>query len=349
MSILLVSIFIVLSPVSAATYNVYPGDDIEAIIEGASAGDTIYIHAGTHYPKGTISMPADHITIIGDDPFTTILDGTGRGDVITTNQHNYMVVRNLTIQNAYDDAIEVQNYCEVTNCIIKNCDDGIVYDTEGHHNTIKNCIVSDCRGDGIQVYDYNTIENCISFGNGGDGFGMGNNSTLKNCLSYGNGDDGFQDFNDCIYINCTAANNDGDGFYSISGGSKYENCISVGNTEYGFNPNLNGSFEIIYSNAWGNGDEDYYAQDPDIGSISVDPKFVDGINSFYLSPGSPCVDSGSDTSAALGLYEGFTTRTDGKWDTGTVDMGFHYSSSRGPPSSLPMDRIMKILKENQQD
>jgi len=75
-----------------------------------------------------------------------------------------MIIRNLTVQNnPDDDGIEVQQYCEVTNCIIKNCDDGIVYDTQGHHNTIKNCIISDCRDAGIQIYNHNTIENCISF------------------------------------------------------------------------------------------------------------------------------------------------------------------------------------------
>ena len=33
--ILLSSILVFISPVSAATYNVYPGDDIRAIIQGA--------------------------------------------------------------------------------------------------------------------------------------------------------------------------------------------------------------------------------------------------------------------------------------------------------------------------
>ena len=73
MGILLVSIFIVLSPVSAATYNVYPGDDIVAIIGSATSGDTIYVHAGT-YLVNEITLNADNITIIGDNPYTTIID-----------------------------------------------------------------------------------------------------------------------------------------------------------------------------------------------------------------------------------------------------------------------------------
>jgi parallel beta-helix repeat protein len=357
-SILLVSIFMILNPVSAATYNVYPGDDIEAIIEGASAGDTIYVHAGTHYPDGTISIQADHITIIGDDPFTTMIDGTGLDDVITTNFHNYMVVRNLNIQNANDDGIEVEEYCEVTNCIIKNCNDGIVYDTQGHHNTIRYCTILNCEDDGIQVYDYNTIENCIVIGNGGDGFDMGEDCTLKNCLSYDNGDDGFDDEEDCTYINCTAANNWDDGFYDDDGGTTIINCIAVGNDEDGFDIDEDYLSEITYSNAWGNADEDYEGAPAGTGSISQDPKFVTGYYSwpgwfegdniaYFLSPGSPCIDRGSTASSALGLERGWSTTLTERCDTNIVDMGFHFASNCNVPT-LPIAKILEILKGNQE-
>jgi len=333
MGILVISILIVISPVSATTYHVYPGDDIRAIIQGASAGDTIYIHAGTYNITMQINIPADNITIIGDDPLTTILDASGIswGDVITTSGHNYMIIRNLTVQNnPDDDGIEVQQYCEVTNCIIKNCDDGIVYDTEGHHNTIQHCIVSDCRGDGIQVYDYNTIKNCITYNNGSDGLDVAYNSEVINCTSANNGSDGIELEDDCNIYNCIFVNNDDDGLEVDSEG-----------------------IYIYNSNSWGNGDEDWeYSISDDvylINCISVDPKFVNGIDTFYLSPGSPCVDKGSTSSAALGLYQGFTTRTDGIWDKGIVDMGFHYKSNRGPPSSLPMAKILEILKGNQEE
>ncbi|KYC52854.1 MAG: hypothetical protein AMQ22_00549 [Candidatus Methanofastidiosum methylothiophilum] len=351
MSILLASIFIVLSPVSAATYHVYPGDDIRAIIQGATSGDTIYVHAGTYNIVNTISIPADHITIIGDDPLTTILDASGisGGDVITTSGHNYLIIRNITVQNnPDDDGIEVEEYCEVTNCIIKNCDDGIVYDTEGHHNTIQNCIVSNCRDDGIQVYDYNTIENCISFGNGEDGFDMGENSTIKNCLAYDNDESGFYDGEDCTYINCTAANNGDDGFYSDDGGAKIINCIAVGNNKDGFDIQPDGS-EILYSNAWNNTGNNYDEAPAGTGSISVDPFFMKGpLGDFYLFKSSPCVNKGSDSAINLGLSTGFTTNVKGAFDTGTVDMGYHYSSNGGSDSSLPIAKILEILKGNQE-
>jgi len=357
MSILLLSVLIVISPVSADTYNVYPGDDIEAIIEGASSGDTIYVHAGTHYPDDTISMQADHITIIGDDPFTTIIDGTGLGDVITTSTHNYMVVRNLTIINAGDDAIEVQNYCEVTNCIIKNCDDGIVWDTEGSHNTIRYCTILDCDDNGIELFDYNTIENCIVIGNENHGIDLDNYNNVKNCLVADNGDEGFNIRDNNKIINCTISNNgtddEGDG---IDGGDNCEitNCIVTGNSDDGIDIHKGGL--IQYCNSWGNDEQDYDEQGPGIGCISQDPKFVSGSYSwsgwyksgfidYFLSPGSPCIDKGSTTASALGLDTGWSTTLSGRCDTNRVDMGFHFASKCVAPS-LPMDKILKILKEN---
>ena len=357
---LLLGVLVVLSPVSAATYNVYPGDDIEAIIEGSSSGDTIYVHAGTYHPTGTITMPADHITIIGDDPFTTIIDGTGLGDVITTYLHSYMIVRNLTVQNAYDDAIEVQNYCEVTNCIIYNCDDGIVYDTSGHHNTIRYCTVTDCRDDGIQVYDYNTIENCIILRNQGDGIDLGNHNNVKNCLVADNGDEGFEldDYNKIL--NCTISNNgadeEGDG---IDGGDYCEitNCIATGNSDDGIDIHTLGG-SIQYCNSWNNDEQDYDELPGGIGCISQDPQFTSGSYSwpfwyksgvidYFLSNSSPCINKGSTAASILDLGTGWSTTLGGRSDSGAVDMGFHFAS-KGSSSSLPMDKILKILKENKE-
>ncbi|HOC77524.1 MAG TPA: right-handed parallel beta-helix repeat-containing protein [Methanofastidiosum sp.] len=305
MAILLASVLIVISPVSAATYNVYPGDDIEAIIESATSGDTIYIHAGTYYPTGTITV-SGHPSIIGDTPSNTIID-----------------------------------FNHINGGIDASSQDGV---------TIKNITVKNSTGVGIRVDEECLVENCIVYGSGDNGFFADEDSTFKNCLSYGNNGDGFNDDEDCTYINCTSVGNKYDGFYSDEGGTKVINCIAVANMNDGFDIEEEyGPSEIIYSNAWNNDDEDYDEQGPGIGSISVDPKFVDGLNTFYLSTSSPCVDKGSEPSAALGLYEGFTTRTDGIWDKGTVDMGFHYTSNRGPPSSLPMDKILKILKGNQEE
>ena len=63
-------------------------------------------------------------------------------------------------------------------------------------------------------------------------------------------------------------------------------------------------------------------------NISEDPNFVLG---YYLShiatdqaKDSKCIDAGSTTAAAL-MLDTYTTRIDGVYDAGIVDMGFHYS------------------------
>ncbi|MBN1593470.1 MAG: right-handed parallel beta-helix repeat-containing protein, partial [Candidatus Coatesbacteria bacterium] len=60
------------------------------------------------------------------------------------------------------------------------------------------------------------------------------------------------------------------------------------------------------------------------GNLNADPSFVTGpLGDFYLSPLSPCVDAGSRSAADAGL-DTFTTRADQSFDSGTVDVGYHY-------------------------
>jgi hypothetical protein len=65
------------------------------------------------------------------------------------------------------------------------------------------------------------------------------------------------------------------------------------------------------------------------GNINADPLFVgSSLNLSQTAAGqavdSPCVDAGSGSAVALGLDK-LSTRSDSTGDTGTVDMGFHYS------------------------
>jgi len=88
---------------------------------------------------------------------------------------------------------------------------------------------------------------------------------------------------------------------------------------------------LSYNNVWSNSVAPYYGVTPGPGSISAAPLFVSGPDGeYYLSQvdagqavTSPCVDTGSDTAANLGL-DYHTTRTDEVPDSGTVDMGYHY-------------------------
>jgi len=73
------------------------------------------------------------------------------------------------------------------------------------------------------------------------------------------------------------------------------------------------------------------------GNFAADPLFVSGpLGDYYLSStaagqdaDSPCIDAGS-TSASIAGVGNLTTRTDGAFDTGVVDIGYHYSAT--PPT-----------------
>jgi len=73
------------------------------------------------------------------------------------------------------------------------------------------------------------------------------------------------------------------------------------------------------------------------GNFEADPLFVSGpLGDYYLSSveagqeaDSPCIDAGS-TSASIAGVSHLTTRTDGAFDTGVVDIGYHYSAT--PPT-----------------
>ena len=68
----------------------------------------------------------------------------------------------------------------------------------------------------------------------------------------------------------------------------------------------------------------------DVGNFDADPLFIRGaLHNYYLSQldagqpvQSPCVDTGSDTAANLGL-DTLTTRNDSELDTDIVDLGYH--------------------------
>ncbi|NPV49610.1 MAG: hypothetical protein HPY60_00225 [Candidatus Methanofastidiosum sp.] len=298
--LLLLSILIMVNPILGATHHIYPGDDIESIIEGAGAGDTIYIHAGTYYPLDNITINNDNITIIGDSPFNTIIDASSAGNGLEGGNARYITIKNITIRNAPQNR------------------------------------------SGFDLYADNTLENCIAYNNGNIGFDIGDRGMAKNCLAYDNGGTGFNSIMEGTFINCTSAKNGYDGFYEQDTQANSINCIAYGNSNYGFSERVITDYCNAFDNTVGN-----YEDSMGLGSISSDPKFVTGrLGDYYLEYSSPCVDSGSAQSTALDLYNGLTTRTDEKWDKGTVDMGFHYASNRGPTGSIPIMKILEILKKN---
>lgn len=305
--ILFLAILIVISPVSADVYNVYESD-----------GWLVLHNTIQNAPSGsTIYVHAGTYYI--EDPID-------------------ISVNNITIigDSPFNTIIDATS----------SGGDGISGPSRSYI-TIKNITVRNAPQSGIYIpWVYNTVENCIAYNNGTsgsfNGIQVGDLCTVKNCLSYNNTYNGISSILGGTFINCTSANNGYYGFYEQDTHSNATNCIAYNNTHYGF------SERVItnYCNSWNNTSGNY--EDPQgTGSISADPQFVTGrLGDYYLGYSSPSIDSGSDQSTVLGLYNGFTTRTDEKWDKGTVDMGFHYASNRGPTGSIPILKILEILKKN---
>jgi parallel beta-helix repeat protein len=68
---------------------------IQEAIDAASPGDTILVAAGTYYERIKINKP---LTLIGEDPHATIIDGEGKGLIVNVTT-NYVSIQNFTIQN----------------------------------------------------------------------------------------------------------------------------------------------------------------------------------------------------------------------------------------------------------
>ena len=125
------------------------------------------------------------------------------------------------------------------------------------------------------------------------------------------GDGVYHSAGDLTLENCTIAGNKGEGVRGIAGTTIRDSILwrnerDVTNSAVVTTMNCNiGNGERVGIN----------------GNILVNPRFEMG---FYLAAGSLCRDAGSRTVGDAGLT-GKTTMTNATADTGTVDLGYHYS------------------------
>ena len=181
-----------------------------------------------------------------------------------------------------------------------------------------------CSGSSPSVFNNVFTANTAAgtYGGGGGLTCASSSAEIKNCTFSGN-----------------TASNRGGGILFSGGQPIVENCIIWGNSAadgnelfvgYYFNPC---TLTIRYSDVEGGQTAVFVdlncSLDWGPGMIDADPLFVSGPSGgHYLSQtaagqaaDSPCVDAGDPIGE---LIEG-TTRTDGVWDLGLLDMGYHYT------------------------
>lgn len=157
----------------------HPYQHIQEAIGAASDGDTVFVYSGIYNEKIVIEKS---IILKGENRDTTIIDGSGYGDVIEIHASS-IKIEGFLIQNgkgfgkAGIKAIKM-NPCltdiQVSNCIIKDNNKGICL-RECSRISIDNCEIVENYDDGIQTSDWIDdieISNCDLIDNAEHGIGI---------------------------------------------------------------------------------------------------------------------------------------------------------------------------------
>ncbi|MEA1895631.1 MAG: S-layer protein domain-containing protein [Euryarchaeota archaeon] len=287
---------------------------IQAAIDAATPGDAIYVYAGTYYEN--INMK-DGVVVQGEGANVTTIDGGGNGSVVTAidvGHETALYGFTITNGNAQHGGGGIFIFCASPqiseNVIVNNsCDSGpgggIYVRSEGCPGTVatiwNNIIASNSAGSygggGIAVYYAspvicsNTIvaNSAECYGGGGIFAGWNSHPTITN--------------------NIVVANFLTEGCNELGGGIQFRNGASAP--------------DILYNNVWNNSPDDYDGCSAGVGSISVDPIFVDlKGGDYHLWSGSPCIDVGTSEGAKESDFDGDLRPIDGDGDgIATVDMG----------------------------
>lgn len=185
---------------------------IQAAVDDASPGDTVFVYSGTYYENVVIDKT---INLTGENRDTTIINGSGFGDVIEVNV-NYVNITGFMVTGSgsyYNDAgiktnsvsfvsIEnnnisfnqyqgifltpISNNTKIFNNIISNNKQGI--HVMGYNNNIQNNYIGSNNGSGI-IDGYNNIIKCNTIVHNGGGINSPENSLIiNNTISFNKAD-----------------------------------------------------------------------------------------------------------------------------------------------------------------
>ncbi len=251
--------------VKASGAIVVPDDyaRIQWAIGNASAGDTIYVKAGTYYEHVVVDKA---VSLIGEDRSSTIIDGNGTGNVINITANNVNLT-GFTIQKSgpsWPSAgiyIEGINGNNISNNIITNNDYGI-YLLESSNNTIHGNSITANNYDGVWLNG--SSNNAISGNNvtkNGAGISLENssnntisgntirgNKTISASNEYGIGLLDSSSNNTISENNVTANGDFGIWLNASSNNRIFENDVVENDPGDGISLQFSSNYNLIYRN-----------------------------------------------------------------------------------------------------
>lgn len=224
---------------------------IQDAINDSSDGDTIFVYSGVHFENILINKS---IELIGENKNTTIINGSGYGDVLYISA-DYVKIRGFNIQNSgYDAGIDIHsNYNSITNNIITNNTYAGISLQNSDNNDINDNIISYNDEIGIVLMyssNNNTISGNIIINNSPDGIELstGGYNVISDNTIMNNSQTGIELWsnNNIISGNIISNNPSGMKLHDANNNTFYENTIQ--NNIIGMGLWFTNNDNIIYHN-----------------------------------------------------------------------------------------------------
>ncbi len=213
---------------------------IQAAIDSAVHGDTVYVFNGTYVENIVVNK---RITLQGEGRSNTVIDGNGSDVVDIKSPH--VNISGFTIKNGgYGIYMVVGRDCRITDCDIHSNIHGIYLWRACRDNVISDCILHSNTANGIFIFmssSNNSITGCTAYSNGNNGIMLQkfcNNNTVVNCDTSSNQQNGicvFQIGSGNTIRDCTAHSNNVNGIaiQKSSNNNTVLNCATNLNLQSG--------------------------------------------------------------------------------------------------------------------
>jgi len=158
---------------------------IQAAIDTANTGDTIYVYAETYYEHVVVNKA---VSLIGENKGITVIDGSGTGSAIGISHASNVTVSGFTISNSGTEASGIYlfyaSYCTIIGNNIINHSTGVSVWSSNHNILTGNTITNNDKGLDVSNFsDVNEIVGNTIASNYGYGIYLdtaGNNSIYHN-------------------------------------------------------------------------------------------------------------------------------------------------------------------------